>query len=81
MGGKESDRTLMTVESSISGREDSVAEASSISLPRPILSSAMIYGSQLFFFVGASCRPLMSGLSQAVQISDNALFQTLIKVS
>ena len=28
MGGKESDRTLMTVESSISGREDSVAEAS-----------------------------------------------------
>lgn len=35
MGGKESDRTLMTVESNIGGREDSVAEASSISLPRP----------------------------------------------
>ncbi|CAD6219058.1 unnamed protein product [Miscanthus lutarioriparius] len=30
MGGKESDRTLMTVESSISGREDSVAEASDV---------------------------------------------------
>ncbi|ONM55320.1 O-fucosyltransferase family protein [Zea mays] len=30
MGGKESDRTLMTVESSIGGREDGVAEASDI---------------------------------------------------
>lgn len=34
MEGKESDRTLMTVESGIGGREDSVAEASSISLPQ-----------------------------------------------
>lgn len=30
MGGKESDRTLMTVESNIGGREDSVAEASDV---------------------------------------------------
>jgi hypothetical protein len=45
MGGKESDRTLMTLESNIDGREDTVAEASSIPLPRPMLSLAMIYGS------------------------------------
>lgn len=32
MGGKESDRSLMTVESSIDGREESVAEASNIYL-------------------------------------------------
>jgi hypothetical protein len=51
MGGKESDRTLMTVESSIGGREDGVAEASSISLPRPILLSAMIYETLLSFLL------------------------------
>lgn len=34
MEGKESDRTLMTVESGTGGTEDSVAEASSISLPQ-----------------------------------------------
>ena len=34
MGAKESDRTLMTVESNIGGRGDSIAEASTISLPK-----------------------------------------------
>jgi hypothetical protein len=41
----------MTVESSIGGREDGVAEASSISLPRPILLSAMIYETLLSFLL------------------------------
>ncbi|TVU09726.1 hypothetical protein EJB05_43219, partial [Eragrostis curvula] len=60
-GGKESDRTLMTVESSIGEREDSGPEASSI-------------------YLGLDMPPLMSGLIRVVQISDNVLFQTRIKV-
>ena len=84
MGAKESDRTLMTVESNIGGRGDSIAEASTISLPKCLDMSfswqSFMESKFLFFFGGASCRLLMSGLSQAVQTLDNALFQTLIKV-